>query len=92
MIVRIMGEGQLELEERHLGELNELDAALGDAVAANDQPAFDRDLARLLSRVHAVGAPVLDDRLAVSGYILPGPGSSLADVRALLGDEGLIPG
>lgn len=92
MIVRILGEGQFEVPADRLAELNELDAALADAVTAGDESAFERGLVLLLDRVRAVGAPVADDVLAVSDVILPGPGSTLTEVRALLGEEGLIPG
>jgi len=36
MIVRILGEGQLDLGEEHLDELNELDAELAAAVTSGD--------------------------------------------------------
>lgn len=92
MIVRILGEGQLDVPAEHLQELNRLDAALADAVTAGDDASFERDLAALLDRVRAVGTPVAGEVLAVSDFILPGPGAGLAEVRALLGEEGLIPG
>jgi hypothetical protein len=92
MIVRILGEGQLQLPEEHLAQLNELDARLADAVTAGDQPAFDRDLGRLLDRVRSVGRPVPDNQLSVSDLILPGADSTLSEVAALLRDDGLIPG
>ena len=92
MIVRILGEGQLELAEEHLPELNELDALLAEAVNAGDEPGFARELARLLDRVRALGAQVPDDHLGSSDLILPGPDSTLAEVSALLSEDGLIPG
>jgi len=33
-----------------------------------------------------------DDDLVVSDLVLPHDGASLSDVRAMLGDDGLIPG
>ncbi|MEO3939031.1 hypothetical protein V3N99_20110 [Dermatophilaceae bacterium Soc4.6] len=92
MIVRILGEGQLDLGEEHLDELNELDAELSAAVTAGDATRFERDLTRLLDRVQALGRPMPDNDLNVSDLILPGPDSSLAEVTALLGEDGLIPG
>ena len=92
MIVRIIGEGQLELDERHLTELNELDDALTEAVDADDEARFGQSLTRLVERVRALGTPVPEDFLGGSDIILPGSGSDLAEVRALLGEEGLIPG
>ncbi len=92
MIVRILGEGQVELPAEHLAELNELDRILAEAVTASDAPGFARALTRLLDRVHALGTPVPVDHLTESDFILPGPGSDLTEVLALLGAEGLIPG
>ena len=92
MIVRILGEGQLELAEEHLSELNELDAELAEAVNSGDEPGFERELTRLLDRVRALGSPVPDEHLTASDLILPGPDSSLAEVSALLSEDGLIPG
>ena len=92
MIVRILGEGQLELGEEHLDELNELDAELAAAVTSGDEARFGRDLTRLLDRVRALGRQVPDDHLSVSDLILPGPDSTLTEVTALLSEDGLIPG
>lgn len=92
MIVRVIGQGQLELPTGHLDELNELDAALTESVTARDEHRFGQDLTRLLDRVQALGTPVPDYELRASDFVLPGPGSSLAEVLALLGAEGLIPG
>ena len=92
MIVRILGEGQLEVSDRGVAELNQLDAALECAVANNDEGAFDQVLAYLLGRVRAVGAPVPDHMVLPSQAILPPPGSTIAEVRQMLGADGLIPG
>lgn len=92
MIVRIMGEGQRELGDQHEPELNRLDDALAEAVNAGDEQAYGQSLAALLKRVRDLGSPLPDEALLPSDAILPGEGSSLAEVRALLGEQGLIPG
>ena len=92
MIVRIIGEGQLHVPAEHLAELNEIDDSLALAVDASDESMFRRDLARLLDRVRALGTPVPQDELRSSDFILPGSDADLDEVRALLGEEGLIPG
>ena len=92
MIVRILGEGQLEVPDRFLAELNELDAALESAAAADDEPAFRKVLGYLVDRVRAHGTPVPDEMVVPSEAILPQPDSTITEVRALLGDDGLIPG
>jgi len=92
MIVRILGEGQLDVPDRFVAELNELDAALESAVATNDESAFRKVLAHLLDRVRTHGTLVPDATVTPSEAILPQPESTIEDVRALLGDDGLIPG
>ena len=92
MIVRLLGEGQLDVPDRFVAELNELDAALESAVATSDESGFGKVLSHLLDRVRTHGTPVPDDTVTPSEAILPQPDSTIADVRALLGDDGLIPG
>jgi hypothetical protein len=92
MIVRILGEGQLEVPESAVAELNELDATLEAAVENNDEEAFRSALAALLARVREVGSPTDADDLRPSELIIPQPDATMADVRRLLTDEGLIPG
>jgi hypothetical protein len=92
MIVRILGEGQYDVPDDALDELNDLDEALITAVESADASAFTTTLGELLARVRAVASPHAPDALDSSDLILPGSDSSLEEVRALLGDEGLIPG
>ena len=92
MIVRILGEGQLEIPEAAVEELNRLDMALESAVERGDDAAFRPALAALLSRVREVGIATQPDDLRPSQLILPGPDASMDDVHKLLTDEGLIPG
>lgn len=90
MIVRILGEGQYDIAD--IDPLNELDAVLQVAADADDVPAFTVALGRLLDAVHELGTPLPDDRIVTSELVLPARDTPLADVRALLADDGLIPG
>ena len=92
MIVRILGEGQLQVDNAADDELNVLDAALGKAVNAGDEEAFRPALAALLDRVRSLGTPLPPDAIEPSDLILPYADAGLADVRAMLTDGGLIPG
>jgi hypothetical protein len=92
MIVRILGEGQLRVDDEAVGELNELDARLESTVERNDESAFEPALQELLARVRAIGRPVEPSELEPSELILPGDGATMADVRKLLAGDGLIPG
>ena len=92
MIVRILGEGQLDVPDGEVSRLNELDNELAAAIDAGDEPRFRSALAALLGRVREVGTALPDDALTPSDLVLPAADTDLEDVRALLSDEGLIPG
>jgi hypothetical protein len=92
MIVRILGEGQLEVPESAVGELNQLDSELEAAVERDDEPAFRAALDALLARLREVGTAADPETLEPSGLIVPQEDATMAEVRKLLTDEGLIPG
>ena len=94
MIVRILGEGQFQLDDAAVGELNALDDQVEKAVGAGDQDALSAALLALHDKVRDLGTPVADDVLEDSDLILPGEDASLTEVADLLSDssEGLIPG
>jgi hypothetical protein len=92
MIVRILGEGQLELADDQLDTLNQLDAKVESAVDADDNEAFVSALTALLDGVRRAGTPLAEDSLEDSDLILPPADATIAEVRDLLSDDGLIPG
>ena len=92
MIVRILGEGQLSVDDGDLDGLNALDSELIAAVDSGDADGFSRALSSLLDKVRQVGKPLPDDEIVPSDLVLPSADASLDEVRELLGDEGLIPG
>ncbi|MFI1965468.1 hypothetical protein ACH429_15375 [Streptomyces pathocidini] len=91
MIVRIMGEGQVEVAQSHLAALNKLDDELLAEMESGDGPGFRRTLNALLDQVREFGAPLPDDALEPSDLILPSPEATLEEVREMLSDDGLIP-
>ncbi|MEU1591322.1 hypothetical protein ABZ468_00320 [Streptomyces sp. NPDC005708] len=92
MIVRIMGEGQVKLDDNHFTELNKLDDELLREMESGDEQGFRRTLHALLDEVRRLGTPLPDDSLEPSELILPSPDASLAEVRKMLNEDGLIPG
>jgi hypothetical protein len=92
MIVRILGEGQLRVEDSATEELNALDAALEKAVTDGDEQEFRSAHAALLERVRALGTPLATAVLEPSDLILPRADADLAEVRSLLTEDGYIPG
>jgi PspA-Associated protein len=92
VIIRIMGEGQLKLEDSAVDELNKLDAQLEKAVDQNDEAAFGSALRSLLAKAREVGVELPPDAIEPSELILPRDGATIEEVRELLTDGGLIPG
>ena len=92
MIIRILGEGQLQVDDSAAKELNVLDAALGKAVNAGDEQAERAALTALLDRVRSLGTPLAEDAIEPSDLILPYADAGLEDVKGMMAGEGLIPG
>ncbi|GAA3857393.1 PspA-associated protein PspAA [Amycolatopsis tucumanensis] len=92
MIIRILGQGQYDVADTRIDELNTLDTRLQTAVDAGDTEAFTAALQALVGTVRGLGVRLPDDTLVASELVLPGEDSDLEQVRALLTDEGLIPG
>ncbi|GII55428.1 hypothetical protein Pth03_38170 [Planotetraspora thailandica] len=92
MIVRIMGEGQVEIGTADIDVLNSLDVELEAAIESDDEDVFRTKLHALLEKVRQVGKALPDDSLEPSELILPPADASIEEVREMLGDTGLIPG
>jgi hypothetical protein len=92
VIVRILGEGQFDVAEDALEGLNEFDDKLVSALDDDDAAAYSDALAALLDGIRAGGERLPDDYLGPSELVLPGADATLDEVRALLSEEGLIPG
>ena len=92
MIVRILGEGQYDVDDGAMDRLNDLDTAVEAAVEAGDEGALGTALSALHDAVRSTGAAHDPDSLDESDLILPPVGATLDEVRDLLGDDGLIPG
>lgn len=92
MIVRIATEGQYELQDDVVAELNQLDNQAVAACEAGDEGAFRTAYGRLLELVRSQGRALSEDELEGSDLILPPPDVSLQEAAADFSGEGLIPG
>ncbi len=92
MIVRILGEGQYDVDDSALDSLNVLDSAVESAVEAGDETAFATALDELLAGVRKAATAHDPESLDESDLILPPPDATIDEVRELLADDGLIPG
>ncbi|HUZ20591.1 MAG TPA: hypothetical protein VMU75_08485 [Acidimicrobiales bacterium] len=87
MIVRILNEGQFEVDGATMDRLEALDAELAVALAGGDEEQFQRALAALQTKVRSIGRPVDATTIVPSDLTLPAPGSTLAEVQDLLASE-----
>ena len=94
MIVRILTEGQFDVDGGLSDDLNQLDAALEKAVESGDETSFRSALGELLEKIRSSGNPLPEDSLEPSDAVLPPADAALDEVRAMLSEtgEGLIPG
>lgn len=92
MIIRVLGEGQYDVEDGAVEALQPLDEELEAAVESADEQRFRAALTSLLERIRAVGKPLPDEEIDASDAILPGPDARIEEVQAILLDDGVIPG
>jgi hypothetical protein len=91
VIVRLMGEGQFEVDDEVAKGLNDLDEQAAQAVEAGDEERLSELLRRMAEAVRTNGARVPDEDLSPSEAIIPPDDLSLDEARRLFEDEGLIP-
>lgn len=91
MIIRISGDGQYQVDDDMLDQLNAADDALQEAVHARDQERFAQELKRLMALVRGAGRRLDDDHLKPSDVILPPDDVTLDEVADGLPTEGLLP-
>jgi hypothetical protein len=91
VIVRLLGEGQFRVDDALLTQLNELDDAVGKAVADGDERALWDALQALAAAVRDHGEKLDDTDLTSSDAVIPPEDLSLDEARELLQDEGFIP-
>ena len=91
MIVRLMGEGQFEVDDEVAKGINDLDNKAGEAVERGDEEQLRALLERMSEAVRTNGSRVPDDDLRASEAIVPPDDLSLDEAKQLFDGEGLIP-
>jgi hypothetical protein len=91
MIVRVMGEGQFEVDAEVAKGLDELDEQAEQALASGDQERLSELLQRMSEAVRTNGARLPDEELSPSEAIIPPDDLTLDEARELFEGEGLIP-
>jgi len=91
VIVRVMGEGQFDVDDEVAKGLNDLDEQAERALEAGDQERLGERLHRMAEAVRTNGARLADADLSPSDAIIPPEDLSLDEARQLFEGEGLIP-
>ncbi len=90
MIIRILGEGQFRLDDKHIGDLNKIDNRIVDHVKKGDQIAFLKDLDRLISTVKDLGEPLDPVDIVQSDLIFPPEDLSFEEAKRVFSGDGII--
>lgn len=91
MIVRVMGDGQYDVDDEVAKGLNDLDNQAEQALQAGEEEQLRELLRRMAEQVRANGARLADEDLKPSEAIVPPDDLSLDEARQLFDGEGLIP-
>lgn len=92
MIIRILSEGQYELDNELLARLNEIDNRLVELVKAGTPSEFEAAFQELLTVVRSRGRRLADNELASSDFVIPAPDTTFDELRELFVADGLIAG
>jgi hypothetical protein len=92
MIIRILGEGQFQLDDGLLEKLNAMDNRIVGHVSKGDKAGFAMDLAGLIAAVKEHGKPLDPSEILPSDVIIPSSDMTIEEARAIFSGEGLIKG
>ena len=91
MIVRLMGEGQYELDRKYMDEINKIENNLVSKVKRGDGRQFNTEFKKLSDYVRRNGKKMPDDLLKPSDVIVPPADLTLEEAREIFKGNGLIP-
>jgi hypothetical protein len=90
MIIRILGEGQFRLDDKHLDKLNKIDNEIVEHVSKGNKAEFRKDLAKLISIIKEEGEPLDPVEIVSSDIIIPPGDMSIAEAKKVFCGPGLI--
>ena len=90
MIARVIGEGQYEIDDGLVEQLNALDGQAMDALSQNDEGSLDRCLDEMGQLVRSSGRRIGDDEIRASDIVIPPSDLTLEETRKLVSESGFI--
>jgi hypothetical protein len=91
VIVRVLGEGQFDVDDEVAKGLDDLDEQAERALETGDQEQFSELLRRMAEAVRTNGTRLPDEDLSPSEGIIPPEDLTLDEARELFEGDGLIP-
>ena len=91
MIIRVVTEGQYEVSDSLLDELNELDNEIVGLIESGDETRFRDVLRNFISMIRENGKPLDTDVIVESDLIVPPEDLTLLEAAKIFSGEGLIP-
>ncbi len=92
MIIRILGEGQFQLDDNLVDKVNKIDNKIVNHVSQGNKLEYARDLANLISTIKELAEPLDPVEIVPSDIIIPPSDLSFEEARKVFCDEGLIKG
>ncbi len=92
MIIRILTEGQWRFPAAMLDDLNDIDNAIVDVLADDDEGEFRSLLDKMIAMVKENGTPLELDELEESDAIIPEPDITIEEAKELFVGAGIVPG
>jgi len=95
MIVRLMGEGQYEIDKKYLDAVNKIDNNIVKIVNGRDEKvvetAFKTEYKKLIDYVRKNGKKIPNEIIKPSDLVIPPADLTLEEARKIFTGEGLIP-
>jgi len=91
MIVRLMGEGQYELDIKYVDEVNKIDNNIVKIVTKGNETDFKSEFKKLSDYVRNNGKKISDDVIKPSEIIIPPSDLTLDEAKKLFAGDGLFP-
>jgi len=91
MIVRLMGEGQYELEKKHIDEVNKIDNNIVKIINKGDEEVFRSEFKKLSEYVRKNGKRISDEVIKPSEIIIPPYDLTLDEAKRIFAGDGIFP-
>ncbi|MEA3283205.1 MAG: hypothetical protein U9Q68_11765 [Euryarchaeota archaeon] len=91
MIIRVVTEGQYDVSDSLLDELNKLDNEIVELLKSSDETKFRDVLKEFISMIRENGKPLDTDVIVESDLIVPPDDLTLSEALNIFSGDGIIP-